>query len=83
MSKNKNKIEISYPKVISKKIIENHNNEDISNDPPYWSDDYWSTYQYWDEYCEWYSDVFIRNEKIDILLDINKTPCFGDILPNI
>ncbi len=82
MSKSKNKIEIAYPKLISKKIIENHNNEDISDNDAYWDNDYWNTYQYWDEYC-WYTDLWItRNEKIDIVLGINKPPTFEDILPD-
>ena len=82
MSKSKNKIEIAYPKIISKKIIENYNNEDVSDNDASWDSDYWNTYQYWDEYC-WYTDAWItRNEKIDIILGIISIPKFADILPD-
>ena len=71
MSNYKNKIELAYPRIISKKIILDYYNDDYNNC------DY--EYDYWDDYVD---PIYVRNEKIDILLGVITDPKFGDIIPH-
>ena len=71
MSNYKNKIELAYPRIISKKIILDYYNDDYNNC------DY--GYDYWDDYVD---PIYVRNEKIDILLGVITDPKFGDIIPH-
>ena len=81
MSNYKNKIELSYPRIISKKIILDYYNDDYNNcdyEYDYW-DKYIYEYDYWDDYVD---PIYVRNEKIDILLGVITDPKFGDIIPH-